>query len=221
MRIDTQNKVIYLANTKTGSTSLRAMVDKYANKYLMDKLRENNLFHNHWSLSKYLDCLEIFNKKYSRNINLNEYFSFTTIRNPWDRLVSAYKYQKCDVNGNPWYVEEFDKHTAYQYPFEEFVKRLDNNDYWCNNSTPNATNFCFDKNGKQLLTKIYPIETLTVDDLINDIYVHCGVKYDIQEMLHLNKTRQGDYRKYYNKQWMIDKVAEVYQKDIELGNYEF
>ena len=47
MRIDTKNKIIYFANPKTGSTSLRKIMDDYNNWSLTKYLNNNNIFHDH------------------------------------------------------------------------------------------------------------------------------------------------------------------------------
>ena len=222
MRIDTKNKIIYLANPKTGSTSLRKIMDKKNNRNLMNYLKENNKYHDHWSFEKFkliFDELSEVNNKIS--VNLDEYFSFTTIRNPWRRIVSAYKYQKNDRNGEPWYHSQYDNTTAGEFSFSNFVKKLSNEDYWCGCGIQPAEWFCFDKNDNQLVTKIYKIETLTSDKINNDIKKHLGIDYNLEEIPVLNTTKKDDYKKYYTEQWMIDRVGEIYKKDIELGNYTF
>ena len=223
MRIDTKNKIIYLANPKTGSTSLRKMMDKKNNRNLMNYLKENNKYRHHWNFKKYkliFDELSEVNNKIS--VNLDEYFSFTTIRNPWSRIVSAYKYQKCDKKGCPWYHSQYDNTTAGEFSFSDFVKKgwfiKMNEKKW---TVPNAERFCFDENDNQLVTKIYKIETLTSDKINNDIKKHLGIDYNLEEIPVLNTTKKDDYKKYYTEQWMIDKVGERFKKDIELGNYTF
>lgn len=217
MRIDTKNKVIYFANPKTGSTSLRKLMDKYCDFSIIKHLENHNMFHDHWSMNMYK---VIFDSKL-KITQLNDYFSFTTIRNPWNRIVSAFKYQKCDKNGYPFYHPDYDKNTAGQYSFKEFVKKVDDKDYWCGVGIPNANYFCFDKNGNQLVTKIYPIETLTKEMIESDIKNLHGIHYNVSEIPHLNITKKVDYRLFYTDQWMIDTVKDVYKKDIELGNYQF
>ena len=221
MRIDTKNKIIYLANPKTGSTSLRKIMDNYNDRSIMEYLKDNIMYHDHWSINKYNTIFEILNKQTKSNIYLSNYFSFTTIRNPWDRTVSAFKYQKCDKNGYPWYHSDYDKNTAKQYSFSEFLKDMHNKDYWCGIGIPSAQYFCFDEDNNQLLTKIYPIETLTKDIIKSDIKKYSNIDYDIEEIPHINVTEKVDYRTYYTEQWMIDIVKEVYKKDIEIGNYSF
>ena len=221
MRIDTNNKIIYFANPKTGSTSLRKMMDKYCDFSIIKQLNNNNMYYDHCNMSKYNTFFRILNKQTKSNIYLSEYFSFTTIRNPWDRAVSAFKYQKCDKDGYPFYHPNYDKNTENQYTFNDFLKKMHDKDYWCGIDVPNAKYFCFDENNNQLITKIYQIETLTKEMLENDIKKYNGKHYDVSEIPHLNMTKKMDYRTYYTEQWMIDIVRKVYKKDIELGNYKF
>lgn len=221
MRIDTNNKVIYFANPKTGSTSVRKMMDKYCDYSLIKHLNNNNMLNEHWSMNMFNTIFLILNKETKSNINLREYFSFTTIKNPWDRVVSAFKYQKCDKNGYSFYHPNYDKNTASEYTFNDFLNKINDKNYWCGIGIPNANYFCFDENNNQLIKKIYPIETLTKEMIESDIKKYNGIHYDVPEIPHLNMTKKVDYRIYYTEQWMIDKVREVYKKDIELGNYKF
>lgn len=111
----------------------------------------------------------------------------------------------------------YDKETSEEFTFIQFIK----SDIIGNWSIPSIEKPCYE-NDKCLLTKIYPIETLTSDVLNNDIYKHTGIKnYVVGKIPHKNKTKKVDYRDYYTEQWMIDKVREKYKKDIEIGNYEF
>ena len=215
MRIDTNKKVIYYANPKTGSTSLRQVMDKHQDFSLINHLKDNNKFHDHWSFQFRPVLADEF------SIDIKDYFSFTTIRNPWDRVVSAFKYSKCDKNGNAWYTPNYDKNTAGQYTFSEFVRDIHDKDYWCGIGIPNAQHFCFDENNKQIMTKIYNIETLTKDIIKNDIKKHVNIDYDVSKIPYLNITKSIDYRSFYTEKWMIDVVKDVFKKDIEIGNYVF
>lgn len=221
MRIDTKNKIIYLANPKTGSTSLRKMMDEHCDLSIIQSLKKNGFYHDHFSMNRYNIIFQALNKQIESKIYLNEYFSFTTIRNPWDRVVSAFEYQKCDKNGCPFYHPDHDKNTAKQYSFSKFLKDIHDNDYWCGIGIPNAKYFCFDENNNQIVQKIYPIETLTKDIIKRDIKEYLGVDYDISNILHLNATKRDNNKSYYTEQWMIDVVKNVYRKDIELGSYVF
>lgn len=92
MRIDTKNKIVFFANAKTGSTSLRKLMDKYNDKrFCKDFFSVENPTH----IAPHLLCKkfeELHKKNEYIDHQYDEYFSFTTIRNPWARIVSAYNY---------------------------------------------------------------------------------------------------------------------------------
>lgn len=91
-----KNKIFYYANPKTGSTSLRKIIENYHDMETQIKLFNSNKI---WSQFNIKNIKNKIDKNDDINIDISEYFSFTTIRNPWIRVVSDYNYQKCDKNG--------------------------------------------------------------------------------------------------------------------------
>ena len=136
-------------------------------------------------MNNYIFIFTLLNNKKLCDINLSEYFSFTTIRNPWARVVSAFNYQKRDKHGIEIFNCNYDETTS-KYTFNEFIKYIHDKDYWCGTGNPNANYFCFNENNQQIITKIYPIETLTNDIIKNDIYEHNGINIDISDIKHLH-----------------------------------
>lgn len=150
--------------------------------------------------------------KYKRDDFCN-YFTFTIVRNPWDRLLSAYLYMQkmgtCDILGN----KEIKEHKT----FESFVM-----------------NYC---NEKSINDNMHLKPQYIFVCIDNKIAVDYWGKYEnlhieweflckkFKTKIHLpwlNKTNDeyNSYKKLYTKQ-MIDKVQILYKKDIELFNYSF
>ena len=66
------------------------------------------------------------------------------------------------------------------------------------------------------------MEDFNLEELSNDIYLFTGNKIKFANLPRLNCSNINDnYRDYYTEEWMIDKVTDVYKKDIALGNYSF
>ena len=92
--IFTKNKVIVLENPKCGSHTLKSLV---LNPLPFPSFSLNHLptkfFKMSYSNPKYRHCnLEALVKYLqSKNENINSYTTVTTIRNPYNRLWSAYK----------------------------------------------------------------------------------------------------------------------------------
>lgn len=146
----------------------------------------------------------------------NWYFKFAFVRNPWDRLYSAYTFLK---NGGfndldkKWYKENLSQYRN----FEQFVTN------WL---TPeNITkkyhfypqfHFITDNEGKIAVDFLGHYENLLED--IN--YVSNKLKITIN-LKHSNKSvRKSDYRKMYTPE-MICIVDKIYQKDISEFGYNF
>lgn len=153
----------------------------------------------------------IFNKKL-----FNTYYKFTFVRNPWDRLLSAYLFLKeggLHNNDALWAAKELQQFKT----FDEFVKN------WVN-----KTNI-----GKGIhFVPQYKFITIGGKIAVNDVYKMENINRDFQRIckklnIHrdlpiLNKTKSktGDYKKYYNKETR-NIVGKVYEKDVEIFKYEF
>ena len=147
--------------------------------------------------------------------SMNEYFIFTIVRNPWDRLYSAYKFM---MNGgiNQYDENAFKSHLFLINSFEDFVMN------WLNESNlKHIIHFYpqswFLKNnfGKVEIDFIGRFECLASD--FAEIAGKIGVK---NKLKHLNKGDKGSYKKVYTKE-MIEKVELIYKEDVERFNYTF
>lgn len=145
----------------------------------------------------------------------NRYFKFTFVRNPWDRLYSAYNYLKnggWDENDKLWAEENWADITS----FDEFVLE------WL---TPERLNshlhlrpqyyFLLDRRGNVLVDYLGYFET------INDDFATIARRVNPAATLaHTNASPRGSYRKAYSQE-AKQKVATLYQRDIALFGYQF
>ena len=146
-------------------------------------------------------------------------FTFGFVRNPWDRVLSAYSFAKLgrtSVMGvrNPeqYKIEEFST-------FERFVCE------WLPNQNLEKVDFIFrqqsdylcDREGEIAVDKVGFVETLDLD--LGEIARRLNKKIDV---VRENSTRGADdkYRDYYSIE-MRDIVACLYSKDIENFGYVF
>jgi len=147
---------------------------------------------------------------------LDSYFKFAFVRNPWDRLVSAYFFLK--EGGMNWKDKMFyEKELRKFVDFNEFVC------HWVNKKNihrwihfvPQYKFVCF--HNKIAVDKIYKVEE--INDAIFDIKQKLNIDFKLEQN---NKTKGKDknYRMYYNKQTR-EKVYSVYYKDIIMFNYKF
>ena len=137
----------------------------------------------------------------------NGLYKFCFVRNPWDRLLSAYSY----LDRMNWlqYLGNFES-------FEYFVKK------WLNKRRlfsdvhfiPQQYFIC-DDNGNMLMDYVGRFESLQ-DDVS---FVSNKIRFNI-DVKHLNRSFHNSYRDVYDDE-MIDIVSVLYKNDIQLFNYEF
>ncbi|WP_367268204.1 sulfotransferase family 2 domain-containing protein [uncultured Thiohalocapsa sp.] len=80
MRISHQHRFVFLSNPQSGSTSIRIALDPYSDI----KSSTEFPYHHHTNARR---LKEHFLKQ---GWDWNSYFKFTTVRNPWDRMVARY-----------------------------------------------------------------------------------------------------------------------------------
>lgn len=201
MKIESQ-QLILLHPGKTGGTSIEHTFRKeYLNNHKLDPKKEDlnlmfgyskkhRLFLQHADLRFYKNILKI---------DLHKYKTITTVRNPYDRLVSCYYY-----NGK-----------SKKCTFEDFVtQQLENHinanlseGYSVNHFSPQTY---FAKIDDYYVNHIIKLENFT--DNLKEI--------GIDVSFHYSKTasRKGTFEDYYNSKTK-DIVHQLYKEDFNYFNY--
>lgn len=130
----------------------------------------------------------------------NGWFSFGFVRNPWDRMVSAY---------------EFLKQTQFDMPFEEFIMTLHEIENQTVQEHVTPCHLFTHHEGEQMVDFVGRYERFN-QDLI-PILELCKRKHPPPVV---NASERSDYRNYYTPA-TIERVAELYAEDIELFGYEY
>jgi hypothetical protein len=148
----------------------------------------------------------------------DEYFKFAFVRNPWDRLVSAYHYLReggCHEVDRRWAQANLSDYSD----FDDFVRR------WVNEKNvmrwihfvPQSY-FIHDPGSSQpRIDFIGHYENLQGD--FSYITKRLGVVAELKDVNRTRKRRR-DYRDYYTEATRRI-VADVYGADIECLGYEF
>ena len=160
---------------------------------------------------KIKDYQDVFSKR-----TFKEYYKFTFVRNPWDRLVSTYFFLKkggLTEEDALWYSENLDQFND----FESFVKEwltLDN----INSSLHFQPQYSYleTAEGNLEIDFIGKFENIEADFL--KVTKKLGIERSLKKTNASN--REKDYRSYYNEETK-DIVFEIYKKDIQLFKYEF
>ena len=144
-------------------------------------------------------------------------FKFSFVRNPLDRLVSAFTYLK--KGGFGWNDREF----ALEYlsdinTFQEFVKKMDQPEFakamlsWTH-FEPQFSYVC-DKSGENILNYTGHYESLERD--VRYISQKIGARY--KALPTLNKSKRNHYMEYYNPH-SEKLIRKLYSKDFDLFGY--
>jgi len=144
----------------------------------------------------------------------NEYFKFTFVRNPWDRLVSYYEFTKQRyeklMNDKLLSTDLICKQFGEQvYSFEYFIFNLEK-------YAPNSDAYYHSVDGNAEMNFVGKIENLQHD--FN--HVCKTINIPISKLPHLQTTSRKHYSEYYTE---ITKsiVAERFSQDISMFGYVF
>lgn len=140
----------------------------------------------------------------------NDYFTFSFIRNPWDKMVSQYFY-----NGQ-CYTKDFNKYISRWYYGKKFVTSYSciHSDYFDLNLDFIGRFENFQKDFDFVCKKIGRPATILPHE--NSVPITSGPNGEKV----FPKPKEIHYSKLYNQD-SIDMVAEKFSKDIKLFNYEF
>ena len=149
---------------------------------------------------------------------LKALFKFTIVRNPWDRLVSAYLFLKAGgVNDSDRRWSE--KHLSRFGDFEEFVLR------WVTPANvgrslhlrPQVEFLCRPARDVPLVDYVGYFENLQAD--FAAIVTKLGIEATLAK-INTTATRRDDYRSYYSGRTR-EIVQQVYRDDIAAFGYDF
>lgn len=152
----------------------------------------------------------------------NRLLSFSAVRNPWDRVLSAYRFAK--IGRTPtmgiWNPKQYQ--TESFSTFERFLHE------WLAHKDLTQVDFVFQpqnwfvchpcKPGNVIVDYLAKVERLQLDIEI----VNKKLSRELT-VCKLNMTGDGlsDYRKAYTSSEMVDLVYSIYGQDIDTFNYDF
>ncbi len=145
----------------------------------------------------------------------NQYFKFAFVRNPWDRLYSAYSYLK----GGGWNDDDrawSQQHLADIDDFEQFVLEwLTPERLYAHIHFWPQSDFICDKHGKPLIDYLGYFE-----EIQDDFQVIAQKLGSDATLAHTNKSKRAGYQQVYSEA-AKQKVAQLYQADITHFGYRF
>ena len=154
-----------------------------------------------WNINKKTKHIHAKTAKKIYKDDWNEYFTFSFVRNPWDIMVSWYKWRRShNLSFDKFLTEYKIKHKYADWLPETLYQ----------------TDFLLDENDNPLVNFIGRFENLQED--FNVVCDKIGIPH--QQLPHTNKTKHKHYTEYYDDETK-EIVAERCARDIEYFGYEF
>jgi hypothetical protein len=196
------HNLFFIHIPKCAGTTIEKALDTQKEEFFFSKNRFNTL-------------LKVSPQHFSyRNLkiisNLDKFKLFTVVRNPYDRIVSEYKYIQ---NGENEYWADFKNIT-----FDTFVEKiflLDEFKRYDLFDSHFELQYSFIEGGEDLI-KVFKYENLQeAFDWLN-LTTDSTITFP-----HERNSEKMHYSFYYKYRKTIDIVSEVYKKDLEYFNYSF
>jgi hypothetical protein len=214
MKISHRYNFVFFCNPKTGSESVRDLLEPYSD-FSSTTYRQRtaeNPFYSHMRPVEARDCFNAL------NWNFSAYQKFVFIRNPWARMVSLYEMIRQNT-GQPRNRADF---LAWLYTTDSGKHGGGGEDWkrWRKYGTYSIANYAGDDKGEMLVDKILKLECIQEDlpKYLADIGLPAAESLTIP---HKNqRSKEDHYSRYYDKQ-AINFVQSNYSLDIELFDYKF
>lgn len=211
MNINVEDKIVFLRNPKTASTSISSTLSKYKKFRVVANLPRYRKFkcNYHPTMEEVIYALN--HNKYDSK--LFEYI--VVVRFPPDKMVSLYVFAKFDSNYNPSWSKNYIKDDPNKISFDKFIKLLGEG-YFSNDYDWNTV-----------------LKPRKLEDFIyfNEDYKVTIYKYENMDMIEkrfkelidsdlvipfTNYTNHKKYHEYYNKE-----LAEIVYNEYkyEIDNY--
>lgn len=152
---------------------------------------------------------------------IKDFYKFTFVRNPWDRLYSGYNYFYRCVGMNAhrdhrWANEFLSQLTT----FEKFIHKLENPKFLKTikkyDHFRDQRDWLYDpSSGKNLIDFVGRFESLD-----NDFEIICDHLGMTRTLPHERRGSGENFREYYTKK-MINIAADAYENDIREFSYKF
>ena len=221
MIISNTYNILYISVPKTGSTSVRHVLERYNDVQPVRNKKSPISIH-----TRACPLREWVNN--NLNKQWDDYYKFGCVRNPWARTVSWYEYCKNDINK--------DRNTSCT-TFRDFIIHMEN--VWAMFTHPehNKPNGKYPKHKKRKLcseghwsgNQIDYFTDINGNIIVNDIFI-CNptMSVNIESKLkslnikleHRNQTNHPVYTQYYSDD-LIDIVGSKYYRDIDIFNFKY
>lgn len=160
--------------------------------------------------------------------DLDLYYRFTIVRNPWDRLASWYSFRKNLLYKSLKKMRKTGYASKVSYKSsEEILKEIEVMELglyqWLIEYKDRPWDFTWfspTTNQNEWIRKEKIDKIIKYENLNNELYdLEIFQNLELQE-LNISSNRKNDFRELYNKR-SVDLVKRIYEEDIEMFKYSF
>jgi hypothetical protein len=146
-------------------------------------------------------------KMLNEKVNLSDYYTFSFVRNPYDRIISEYFWNQNKSFGR---IKKSDDYKDFIFWFKNYYKNIN-----ADHKLPQYKFICDDED-KILVDTLGRVENFE-EDFLNIIFKITNEKPELEFKKPNNKTEK--FRKPFLTDEVINAVNQIYQKDFEIFNY--
>lgn len=154
------------------------------------------------------------NHNFARDIkNLSDFFSFSFVRNPYEKVLSSYFYYQTKLD-REWFGEAYKK-----YPdFKTFVMSFEESRH-CDWRHYKTTSFDFvtDLDGKVLVDYIGYFDN--IEEEFKKVQLMNGVVDNFKQLPRLNVSKHDFWKNYYDDD-MAEIVYHYFKKDFDFFDFQ-
>jgi hypothetical protein len=215
MLVSEANKYLFLSNPKTGTTAIQDKLMKLDESAEMNRIQING---QRIKFPEHGNALLLEGKLGHR---VEEYQIFTFIRDPYDKIVSAYFFYK---NGEPlvhdnllWYLKKGPKQflkAFVSYVNVLFARILPFHIWSLLRKVKSNEKYLVDRNGKLLVNFVGQTEKLSQD--LHEIIQKLGLANEVDEVVRLNSSSHNNTSSYYQRKWHRKRINRQYQRELRI-----
>ena len=194
MRVSTAYKFAFVGNPKCGSTSIGAAID--------DAIGRERPFQA--KVGNHLSATEMRERLAAIGENWSDYYSFTTIRDPWRRVAAHFAHARRS------------ERTIWRKALDEgeTMRGFVRSNIFQSRARP-LERMAFAPSGQCIVGDIFKLEE--IEAALPRI--ECALGRPLR-MPWLNASPQYDYRDLMDEE-SVETIRSVYRLDIEIGGYAF
>lgn len=212
MRISHRHKFVFFSNPKTGSESMRDLLDPLSDVRGVAYFHAtaNHPFYSHIRPLEIRPVFKRFGWRYA------DYYSFVFVRNPWARLVSLYRYlQKSDLKTNL----DFGAWLRTTQPGGPGGGQRDDA-RWLKYGTYSLDAYACDEDGNLLVDDVFRLEDIA--EVPTKLRLRGIPIPEDAEAPWINRRKEtADLSSFYTDDELVDLVGQRYAKEIAAFGYRY